>query len=411
MSSTRITESTATFEQQAREAGLSQDWIDAFKAANMDTLSKLCYAVTVPGTTPSDAQVTGLLNTLRPTIVPTLADSTAIKRLIFESQTFMVYTLKAAVQGNEETTHKLAPAERRIRLEQQRARLTGVSISGPLEPAHSLYDLCTAMMESNEIKYISPSKCLSRHQELQGSKPDKEIQLDATKSNLIVKDQPIAKEIKITSDLALHQAMTRRALALDLVGLATFGTVMKWTERLFELQSQQPAPGFQQVSQAQLLRADRQAFIRMNETLTGQLKPQGAVKPMDALFTALHTDVTVTYFMLPVALASNSSDKNDKPAASSVNDKAHSHNEKKRPASAPPPMPGNFAKRNKGKGAGKNRDPLPASLKGMHSRTPDGRPICFSYNLGKCDKGSTCPRAHVCCVPNCYAAHPQLEHQ
>lgn len=175
MSSTRITESEATFEQQAKEAGLSQE---SFKTANTNTLAKLCFAVTVPGTAPSDAQVTALLNALRPAIVPTLADSTAIKRLIFESQTFMVYTLKAAVPGSEEAPHKLAPAERRIRLEQQHARLAGVSISGPLEPAHSLYDMCTAMMESNEIKYLSPSKCLSRHQELQGNKPDKEIQLD-----------------------------------------------------------------------------------------------------------------------------------------------------------------------------------------------------------------------------------------
>lgn len=129
MSSTRITEATATFEQQAKDAGLHDDWIAAFKAANMDTLAKLCYAVTVPGTTPSDNQVAALLN-LRPGIVPTLADSAAIKRLIFESQTFMIYTLKATIQGSEETTHKLAPAERRIRLEHQRARLAGVSISG-----------------------------------------------------------------------------------------------------------------------------------------------------------------------------------------------------------------------------------------------------------------------------------------
>lgn len=57
---------------------------------------------------------------------------------------------------------------------------------------------------------------------------------------MVVKEQPVTKEIKIASDLALHQAMTRRALALDLVGLATFGTVMKWTDRLFELLAQQP---------------------------------------------------------------------------------------------------------------------------------------------------------------------------
>lgn len=38
---------------------------------------------------------------------------------------------------------------------------------------------------------------------------------------------------------------------------------------------------------------------------------------------------------------------------------------------APPPTkPGNFAKRNKGKGGGKNRDPAPAALKRMRSNLP-----------------------------------------
>lgn len=412
MTSTRITESTATFEQQAKDAGLGQPWIDDFKNANMNTLAKLCYAVTVPGTTPTDAQIATLFGDIRPGVVPTLADTTAMKRLIFESQTLMVYALKASVQGSDETVYKLAPAERRMRLEDQRTRLSGISISGPLEPAHSLYDLCASMIESNEIKYISPSKCLTRHQELQGQKPDKEIQLDATKSNLVVKEQPVAREINITSDLMLCQAMQRRALALDLVGLASFGTVMKWTDRMFELLARQPAPGFHQVSQAQLLRADRHSFLRMNELLTGTLKPQGAVKPMDALFTGLHTDVTVTYFMLPTMSGSST----DKAASDKTTDKpgnTGASNDKKRPGNnnAAQAKQGQPAKRNKGKGGGKARDPVPQALKGMHSRTPEGKAICFSYNLGKCDKGAACVRERVCCVPQCYGPHPQSEHK
>lgn len=54
-------------------------------------------------------------------------------------------------------------------------------------------------------------------QEVQGEKPEKEVQLDASKSNLVVKDQPQVKEIQLTSDLMLYQAMTRRSLAMDLL--------------------------------------------------------------------------------------------------------------------------------------------------------------------------------------------------
>lgn len=407
MSRATITESVATFEQRARDANLSQEWIDAFKASQLATLAKLCYAVTLPGTAPTDAQVTALMQQLRPGVAPSLADASAIKQLIFEAQTFMVYSLKSAVQGDEETK-RLAPAERRVRLERQRTDLTGISISGPLEPAHALYDLCTAMVEANEIKYISPTKCLSRQQELAGAKPEREVQLDASKTGLVVKEQPVVREIAISSDLALHQAMTRRALAMDLVGLATFSVVQRWHDRLFELYAQSLAPGFVKVSQAQLLRADRHSFLRMSEMFKGSLKNPPANKmPLDDLFDSLHTDVSVTYFMLPVsAAASQSSDKGaHNPTAAPA--------DRKRAADKAPVAAGakaSSAKKAKGKGGGKSRDPVPQSLKGCHSRTPDGKQICFSYNLGKCSKAD-CPRQHVCCHPGCYKQHPYLEHQ
>ena len=64
-----------------------------------------------------------------------------------------------------------------------------LDISGPTEPAHGLYDLCANMIERNEIAYISPTKCLPRQQELVGNKPEKEIQLDASKTALVIKEQ------------------------------------------------------------------------------------------------------------------------------------------------------------------------------------------------------------------------------
>ena len=67
-----------------------------------------------------------------------------------------------------------------------------------MQPAHGLYDLCAAMIERNEISYVSPAKCLSRQQELLGNKPEKEIQLDATKTALVIKEQPSNAEINIS---------------------------------------------------------------------------------------------------------------------------------------------------------------------------------------------------------------------
>ena len=54
---------------------------------------------------------------------------------------------------------------------------------------------------------------------------------------------------------------------MDLTGLATYEVMKKWTDRLFNVYSQSVAPGFHKVSQAQLLRADRQAFVRLGHWL------------------------------------------------------------------------------------------------------------------------------------------------
>ncbi len=249
------------------------------------------------------------------------------------------------------------------------------------------------MIEKNTVMYIyiyiSPSKRMSRPQELAGSKPEKEIQLDASKTSLVVKEQPSSTDISIASDLALFQAVQRRSLAMDLTGLATYEVMKKWTDRLFNIYSQSIAPGFQKISQAQLLRADRQAFVCLGELFTGSLK--------------LENDVTVTYFMLPLPIPHAKADPDDK-GNKKRSDAALKQNDNATPIKPPKKTP-------KGAGKGKyKRDPVPPGLKGMHSRTPKGEPICFGYNLGSCSSAD-CKRKHVCAVPGCYKQHPQSEHQ
>ena len=404
MASASFLDSEATFTQQAEDAGLSTPWVDALKNGALATFAKLSFAVTSPEMVASDDQVNRFWGGMRPGVAPTIADLAAFKRILFESQTLMMHTFKATARGEESVPKKMSAPERQARLERQREQLRGLDIQGPLEPSHSLYDLCASMIEKNEVAYISPSKCLSRQQELMGTKPEKEIQLDSTKTALVVKEQNNVAEINITSDLSLYQAMQRRTLALDLTGLVSYEVMRKWIDRLFSLYSQPPAPGFQKVSQAQLLRADRQAFIRLNELHTGSLKSAvGAGKPLDPYVEKLEGDMTVTYFMLPVPTShsASSADQGDK--------------DTKRPS---PPnnkggqTPKKFQKgSSKGGNKGKKRDPIPQALKGMHSRTPQGDPICFSYNLGTCKQGASCPRKHVCAMPNCYKGHPQTEHQ
>jgi hypothetical protein len=148
------------------------------------------------------------------------------------------------------------------------------------------------------------------------------------------------------------------------------------------------------------------SFSQLSETFSGSLKVLPvAGKPLDPLIERLETDVTVTYFMLPIA---------SHPASSGSQGDSNKV-DKKRPDAAPAdkPQPNKFQRGSKGKGKGKNkkREPVPQGLKGMHSRTPQGDQICFGCNLGTCKQGAACARKHVCAVPGCYKNHPQTEHQ
>lgn len=142
----------------------------------------------------------------------------------------------------------------------------------------------------------------------------------------------------------------------------------------------------------------------MGELCNGVVKPNAAgVKPLDAIFDGLASDVSVTYFLLPMPADTSSgakdkhSDKSDKTA-------------QKRPGESNNPSNTKFQK-GKGKGKQKKRDPMPNELRGMLSRTKEGKEICFSYNLGRCKLGDKCSRVHMCCVPGCGKHHPQFEHE
>ena len=74
---------------------------------------------------------------------------------------------------------------------------------------------------------------------------------------------------------------------------------------------------FQKITQVQLLRADRQAIVRMSEQGTGSWTGVTAAgKPLDPYLEKLDSDMIVTYFMLPIPTShgpsASSGDKSDK---------------------------------------------------------------------------------------------------
>ena len=121
---------------------------------------------------------------------------------------------------------------------------------------------------------------------------------------------------------------------------------------------QQPAaPGFQKISQAQLLRADRHAFVRLNELCMGSFKPGADARlPLDALIDSLHMDVSVTYILLPTPSGHAAS-----PAPQSTAPKCTAE------VATPGPSSKRATKASKRKGKQGGRDRAPKGLRRLHS--------------------------------------------
>ncbi|CAE7304323.1 unnamed protein product [Symbiodinium sp. CCMP2592] len=257
MAAVSILTSAAAFDKQCERVGLAAEWIAAMQASGITTLGKLSYAVSLPGTQPTADEMDNFTATLRPGARVSLGDSSAIKQLIFEAQTMTVAELRATMQSSDEVSRKLPASERSMRIEDQKQRLKGLPLEGPLSVAHCVYDKLADMRENDELKYLSPGECITRDAELCCEKPPKALQLDANKMGIVVKDEEA---------LATMSAMMRRALAMDLVGLASYDTVQKWNERLFR---------------------------------TRHRIPEG-VLPLDKEFEKLEYNQSVMYFLLPV---------------------------------------------------------------------------------------------------------------
>ena len=304
----------------------------------------------------------------------------------------------------------MPPLERFARIADQRARLVGMDLLGSLEVAHCVYDLFVGIMESDQLRYVHPSKCITRSQEVAASKPPKEIKLDSSSSALVVKEQVLDKDCNMHSELEVLQAMTRRSLAMDCVGLMTYATAQKWVTTLFNVLQQQPPPGFIRVSLTQLLRTDRQAFIKMSETCLNGIRPTpDGVRPLDAAMANVCNDSTVMFYMLPTLAPKEVAEP-----------KKRKHEEAARsPGSAV--KPANIwsankkgGKGSKGKGKFSNSGKLPERLKGCAATNDQDERLCFAYNLDGCDRagpGERCDRGRrQCCRKGCFKNHPQHAH-
>ena len=127
-----ILKSQAAFEERAKDCGLNQEELDVLVRRGITSLSLLAFSVSTPGDVPGESELRAALDPTDPASVPLRALS-AFRRLMFEAQTLSVAQLKSSIEGDSERKSELAPAERSTRLAEQRKRLSGLLLTGPLE--------------------------------------------------------------------------------------------------------------------------------------------------------------------------------------------------------------------------------------------------------------------------------------
>ena len=286
-----LTDSEAVFTERAREVGLDNATVALLTNQGnqgINNLSKLAFSVGQPGDTPTEASIRGLVADGGDPAAIQIGVVASLRRLIFESQTLMISQVKAMVESREDDAKtELAPAERTDRIRRQKDRLRGMELVGELECGYSCYDLVLKMMQSNAVQYLQPHKFVSRKMEIGHEKPTKQIVLDSS-SHLTVKEKDGQFSCDTGSDLLLKEALTRRALAMDLVGAASFHVVEAYNRFLISQLQETQIAGYSKISIQQILRADREAFLRLAEmtpdgikrTATGNFRPQSCPVPV-----------------------------------------------------------------------------------------------------------------------------------
>ena len=238
------------------------------------------------------------------------------------------------------------------------------------------------MLEKDCLIYPGPEKFPTRRSELMQKKPSKEISID--RSQLIIKDKQSDLTCPTVTELEVCNALKRRALAFDLVGVCVNVFMASYhADLLHHLHTPPPPPGYSAVSVQQILRADRAAFLFMSERMTSTKRNAINQLPMDLALPAILSQPTVAFHLLPLSGATQKAASPNKTA-----------NPKKRSRSHRQP---------KGKGKGGPKGCAAALINKALETQKQG--LQFFYPM-VCAKG-----IHLCGEPRCFKPHSLQDHR
>eukprot|EP00435_Cladocopium_sp_Y103_P011618 s1129_g3.t1 len=293
-------ESKPAWEARARTIGVPDDFIQELKHAQLDTFGQWAFCCAGdPNSfddTPMRQAVQGMIGR---DVTP--QEMLLCRRLYFEGRTYAVSDMQSRIDRSADDKPRVMPlAERMARIERQKVALVGVTWTAELEPAHKLVDKVMAMQEDGALVFIPPQKCVSRIQEIQQEKSEVALTFDSAGGIRMGKR---AEELKCDTngDINLRNAWTRRNLAFDQAGLASFVVLEKWTTKLMLAKLREPPTGFRYVSTQQICECDREMWMLLSQQSRGQLRSfDENIYPLDDLIEQLTTSPEVLCFLSPL---------------------------------------------------------------------------------------------------------------
>ncbi|CAK9024126.1 Uncharacterized protein SCF082_LOCUS16483, partial [Durusdinium trenchii] len=260
-----------------------------------------------PGTPLIDAEFqTFAQNTLG--ALASLSDISVLKRLLFEAHTLTLAQLRETVTNPDApTTRKLPPVEREAKMRQLKARLTGVVIERQLEPSYELLDSVVQQWESRQLRYLTPEKCSSREFEVTMSKSSRQISLDADK--MVVKESKTTPDQFAGTEMLVFEALRRRGIAYAFADVISWQTHERYLQSLFSHLRNDPPAGYNKPTLQQVLKADRQTFMKLIQDDVPVRRDSMNVLALDNQLLAALSSYDVGFHLLPLPKPAGKGDR------------------------------------------------------------------------------------------------------
>ena len=233
---------------------------------------------------------------------------------------------------------------------------------------------------------------------------------------LLLQDIAPESTTDLSGEFLWDYALRRRACAADIAGLLPFEVMDAWHETLKAYFLMAPPPGYRKVSWTQLKNADELLWKKIAAKCeTGTKAPPGETRTQFEIAwreLCLDQDVRMhLQFLQGVgSSAASSNDDVNGELKRLRNRLANAENQLRSQKRKWTDEKTNSGEKGKGAGRGKRRGGAaraPQELKGYPTKTPEGKNICFNFNLRGCPHakpGQACFKGvHVC--PKCFGPH------